>query len=276
MDVNPLQSLRRVLFPILDRVVPSSLYPYFVASMHQDEYAGVVDARPAVVRRQLRKGEDIYQDYAAAQRRLTPLSRLARQTDVTIGGDPVLACGSFAVRRDGRFGEWQSHIRLVATADGRTAIFAHHERTPIAHPMKHLDLTGFEFGRGIEVARDVLSIDDGVPLSELTLVNETMGDTNTDQQTKKKQKRTAAKKQAVLGLVAALAPIVVERLLGGIELTTLTVVDQAAALQGGLGVVAVAALLVARYVYEVEQLPDEVNVGLVVRVTSQLGKLLAR
>jgi uncharacterized membrane protein YqjE len=102
-----------------------------------------------------------------------------------------------------------------------------------------------------------------------------MADTNkTD--SKRTQKRTAAKKQAVLGLVTALSPIVVERLLTGVDLASMAVTDTAAAVQGVLGVVAVAVLLAARYVYEIEQLPDEVSVGLILRVTGRIAKALTR
>lgn len=275
MDVIPWWRFRLILFPILDRVVPDRIHPYFVAPMHPAEYVGVWDVDAAEARRRLRAMDHTYPAVAAAQRRLTPATRLSQRTGVSLAGPPVYAHGSFAIRPDGRFGEWQTHVRLVPTTDGRVTLWAHRERNPLAYPKRHLDEDGFDIDTGVGTIRDLFPVT-RVPLADITLTNDltdTMADTTSDTKTK----RAAQKKQATLAVIVTVAPIVAGwvnnavSLTGGVSLTGTTAVLKAA-----IGVAVFVGLLVARYIYDIESVPEEVSVGLIVRVTTRLARLVAR
>jgi hypothetical protein len=128
---------------------------------------------------------------------------------------------------------------------------------------------------GVGTIRDLFPIT-RVPLADITLTND-FTDTMTDSASDTKTKRAAQKKQATLAVIVAVAPIVASwinnaiSLTGGVSLTGTTAV-----LQAVIGVAVFVGLLVARYIYDIESVPEEVSVGLIVRVTTRLARLVAR
>jgi len=85
--------------------------------------------------------------------------------------------------------------------------------------------------------------------------------------------RRAKKKQTALAVIIALTPLVWTWLQTAISTTNgIAVTDATALMQAVVGLCVIIGLLVARYVYDVEQLPDEASVGVIVRVIKTLAK----
>lgn len=161
--------IRRTLFPVLDRVVPDRVYDFFVSHTPLHEYAGTVDTDPQAVRERLLSQPYTYANNLAAQRVVQDEGALAKYADEI----PCYCVGSYAHRADGRFGKWQTHIRLFATVDGRTAVFAHREQNPLYAPRKHLEEVGFNADFGRRTARDLLDLERKNDIPTLTNMTET-------------------------------------------------------------------------------------------------------
>ncbi|WP_058366943.1 hypothetical protein [Haloparvum sedimenti] len=106
--------------------------------LQDQEFAGVIDAPPSVVREDLR-----------SMPRVWPASLASIQYDV-VDGERVYEVGSYAYRPAGFLAEWQYHVRLTPRDGGRqTALWAHRERSPWARPRLHYKGQGWDADAGV-------------------------------------------------------------------------------------------------------------------------------
>lgn len=63
------------------------------------------------------------------------------------GGRRRYEVGSFVRRPEGRFGDWQLHVRLFPAGDD-TEVWAHWERNPYVAPLAHLREEGYDPAEG--------------------------------------------------------------------------------------------------------------------------------
>jgi len=124
----------------IDSVDASELVPEKTQlPLHDIEFVGVVDAPPATVRELFRTKDQWW-----------PAVFASIQYDVDAAGEPVYEVGSYAQRRGGFLGSWQTHVRLTPRDGGsKTALWAHYERSPIAHPRKHYNSVGWQAAPGV-------------------------------------------------------------------------------------------------------------------------------
>lgn len=168
---------RRILLPLLHRlggenaphaftaaddaikhVDVSDLVPEKTQLPLQDrEFVGVVDAPPATMRQYFREQDQWW-----------PAVFASIQYDLDDNGDPVYEVGSYAQRRGGFLGSWQTHVRLTPRNGGsQTALWAHYERSPIAHPRKHYNSVGWQARPGVgNVASAIQASEFTITLSE--------------------------------------------------------------------------------------------------------------
>ena len=140
--------IRRLALPILGRFKDNPNVPdKTTLPLQREEFVGVVDAPPADVRAFFRDQDDWW-----------PAVFASIQYDVQ-NGEKVYEVGSYARRPDGFTGMWQDHVRLTPRDDGgKTALWAHHERSPIASPKKHYNGVGWTSAPGVkQTAETVIS-----------------------------------------------------------------------------------------------------------------------
>jgi len=105
----------------IDAVDVSELVPEKAQLPLRDiEFVGVVDAPPATVR-----------DFFREQDQWWPAVFASIQYDTTDAGEPVYEVGSYAQRRGGFLGSWQTHVRLTprdAVRMSRLHTLAHQHR----------------------------------------------------------------------------------------------------------------------------------------------------
>ena len=119
------------------------------------EFAGTVDAPPAVVRDKLREMERVY-----------PNTLASIQFD-DVGGERVWEVGSYAFRPQGFLGSWQYHVRLTPADDGRkTRLWAHYERSAWRHPVQHYRGEGWDSAEGVRWVASVFASDERFEASE--------------------------------------------------------------------------------------------------------------
>ena len=112
--------------------------------LRDEEFAGVLDAPPAVVRAELREMERWYG---------APLASIQYERDE---GQRVYDVGSFAYRSAGPLDEWQVHVRLTPRDGGRqTALWAHRELSPWRRPVAHYRSEGWSSSEGV---REIASL----------------------------------------------------------------------------------------------------------------------
>ncbi|QZA88535.1 hypothetical protein K0C01_12260 [Salinarchaeum sp. IM2453] len=110
----------------------------------ESEFVGVWDEPPEIVRQQLTE------DYAFKQLFRAYLHAYNRQENMTY---EVASC---AYRPNGITGQWQLHVRLFPTGDGRTDVWAHWELNPNVAPLSHLRREGYDPDRGEQKLRELL------------------------------------------------------------------------------------------------------------------------
>ncbi|OYR68167.1 hypothetical protein DJ78_14580 [Halorubrum ezzemoulense] len=111
---------------------------------------GTIDAPPSEVRAELRSMERVY-----------PNTLASIQYDVVEEtGERVWEVGSYAYRPEGFFGVWQYHVRLTPTADGRTRLWAHYERSPWRQPVRHYRGEGWDAEKGVREIESLFASDD--------------------------------------------------------------------------------------------------------------------
>lgn len=131
--------VRRVVLPIVGAYSDNPNVPDKTAIPLQDEeFVGVVDAPPKEVRRFFRSAPGWW-----------PAIFASIQYE-SVNGDKRYEVGSYARRPGGFTGLWQDHVRLTPRDGGnKTALWAHHERSPIASPRKHYNGVGWEANPGV-------------------------------------------------------------------------------------------------------------------------------
>jgi len=151
--------LRRILLPLVHRLGSDNAPHAFTATddavnavdvselvpektqlpLQDREFVGVVDAPPATLRQFFRETDQWW-----------PAVFASIQYETDADGDPVYEVGSYAQRRGGFLGSWQTHVRLTPRNGGsQTALWAHYERSPIAHPRKHYNSVGWQAAPGV-------------------------------------------------------------------------------------------------------------------------------
>ncbi|MFC7202850.1 hypothetical protein ACFQJC_04935 [Haloferax namakaokahaiae] len=103
---------RRRWFPKLEQRFP---IVKFEIPLHDSEWGGITDASPEEVRAALNARDDAYPVNLAGVK----------------SWDGRREVGSYAVRKNGLFGTWQTHIRLSPGPGDRAVYSAHHELSPI-------------------------------------------------------------------------------------------------------------------------------------------------
>ncbi|MFC5135504.1 MULTISPECIES: hypothetical protein [Haloferacaceae] len=117
--------------------------------LQAQEYAGTVDATPAVVREELRSMERVY-----------PNTLASIQFDI-VDGERVWEVGSYAFRPEGFLGSWQYHVRLTPREGGtKTRLWAHYERSAWRHPVQHYRGVGWDADEGVRWAASVFASDE--------------------------------------------------------------------------------------------------------------------
>ena len=124
--------------------------------LRDEEFAGVLDAPPAVVRAELREMDRWYG---------APLASIQYERDEA--GERVYEVGSFAYRSHGPLDEWQVHVRLTPRDDGRqTALWAHREKSPWRRPVAHYRAEGWSSAEGVREIAALFASDDRFESSE--------------------------------------------------------------------------------------------------------------
>jgi len=120
------------------------------------EFAGTVDAPPAVVRDKLREMERVY-----------PNTLASIQYTVDDAGERVYEVGSYAFRPEGFLGSWQYHVRLTPADDGRkTRLWAHYERSAWRHPVQHYRGEGWDAEEGVREIASLFASDERFEASD--------------------------------------------------------------------------------------------------------------
>jgi hypothetical protein len=131
--------LRRIVLPIVGNYKDNPNIPDKTEfGLQEREFVGVVDAPPKQVR-QFFRGQDNW----------WPAIFASIQYEMQ-NGERVYEAGTYARRPAGFTGMWQDHVRLTPRDGGaKTALWAHHERSPIASPKKHYNAVGWEADPGL-------------------------------------------------------------------------------------------------------------------------------
>lgn len=135
-----LNTLRRTLCPLIEKVAPQVM-AYKEAS--DREFVGVVDKSVEATRWWMHSQKNVYANNAAALKYYE------------VDGEHVPERGSYALRPDGRFGEWQLHYRLFPHEKG-TALSVHWELNPLVRPVDHYNGHKWSPHQGKQKAREHL------------------------------------------------------------------------------------------------------------------------
>lgn len=138
--------LRRLLLPIAERLDKSFLSNEykFAFSVQEKEYVGTIDKPIRTVRPIVKGLDSVYPNNLAA----------AKYVETDDGR--VYDAGSYAHRVSGLFGDFQTHIRLFPIGERTTAVYAHHEYNPLAHPRKHYNGVDWNAKTGVSRAKQLL------------------------------------------------------------------------------------------------------------------------
>ena len=135
----------RLAFAKLLALLPDDGVPNHVRVLPPpaDEYAGTLPTTPGETRERLPEHgfSELFRAYFHAYDR---------------DEERVFEVGSFVHRPEGRFGDWQVHVRLFPAPDGSTEVWAHWERNPYVAPLAHLRRDGYDTARGRRMAAELI------------------------------------------------------------------------------------------------------------------------
>jgi len=124
-----------------DSFVP---WPLRVVPPPEREYVGVWDRSPESAR------ELLVEEYGFEQ--TVPAFLHAYERD----GRTRYETASCAYRPEGATGDYQLHVRLFPTSDGRTDVWCHWERNPKVAPLAHIRQEGYDPAEGKQRLRELL------------------------------------------------------------------------------------------------------------------------
>ena len=117
--------------------------------LRDEEFVGVLDAPPDVVRAEFRSMPRVWPEWLASI-----------QYDLR-DGEKVYEVGSYAYRPQGVLAMWQVHLRLTPRDDGRqTALWAHWERSAWRAPVRHYHAEGWSSEEGVREIVALFASDD--------------------------------------------------------------------------------------------------------------------